>query len=124
MFNFEHSLSAQNSIVRKFAPRCNQKIRRFEIIKTIIDLHSGRIAYPVFDLSEILERTAGQNIGVPWEALKVDAVKKEFILNVEKSRLENATGFDKESWPDMADPAFGSTIYRHFGFKPYWEDAA
>jgi len=39
------------------------------------------IAYPVFDLSEILERTAGQNIGVPWEALKVDAVKKEFILS-------------------------------------------
>ena len=28
--------------MRKFAPRCNQKIRRFEIIKTIIDLHSGR----------------------------------------------------------------------------------
>ena len=60
------------------------------------------IAYPVFDLSEILERTAGQNIGVPWEALKVDAVKKEFILNVEKSRLENATGFDKDNWPEMA----------------------
>jgi hypothetical protein len=58
--NFEQSLSAQNSTVRKFAPRCNQKIRRFEIIKTIIDLHSGRIAYPVFDLSEILERAAGR----------------------------------------------------------------
>jgi hypothetical protein len=24
----------------------------------------------------------------------------------------------------MADPTFGSTLYRHYGLKPYWEDAA
>ena len=57
-------------------------------------------------------------------ALTLDAVNKEFVLNVDKSVLENATGFDKDNWPDMADPRFGSDIYRHYGYKPYWEDVA
>ena len=26
--------------------------------------------------------------------------------------------------PDMADPTFGSALYRRYGLKPYWEDAA
>ena len=59
-----------------------------------------------------------------WEALKLDTLKKEFVLNVDKSRLEDATGFDKDTWLNMADPTFGSALYRHYGFKPYWEDAA
>jgi hypothetical protein len=58
-----------------------------------------------------------------WEALKVAPINKVFILHLEKSQLENATGFDKDNWPNMADPTFGSTLYRHYGFKP-WEDAA
>jgi hypothetical protein len=61
---------------------------------------------------------------IPWEALKVDAVNKQFILNVDKKLLENATGFDKDNWPNMADPKFGADIYRHYGYKPYWEDVA
>jgi sporulation protein YlmC with PRC-barrel domain len=89
----------------------------------MIDLHSGRIAYAVLSFGGFL-KMGNKLFAIPWEALTLDAVKKEFILHVDKSRLENATGFDKDNWPNMADPAFGSTLYRHYGFKPYWEDAA
>ena len=61
---------------------------------------------------------------IPWEGLELDPVNKQFILNVDKDVLENATGFDKDNWPDMADPAFGTNVYRHYGYKPYWEDVA
>jgi hypothetical protein len=61
---------------------------------------------------------------IPWEALQIDPQKNQFILNVDKTRLENATGFDKDNWPDMADPRFDTTIYQHYGYKPYWEDVA
>jgi len=44
---------------------------------------------------------------IPWEGLELDPVNKQFILNVDKDVLENATGFDKDNWPDMADPKFG-----------------
>jgi sporulation protein YlmC with PRC-barrel domain len=89
----------------------------------MIDLHSGRIAYAVLSFGGFL-KMGNKLFAIPWEALKVDPINKVFILHVEKSRLENATGFDKDNWPNMADPTFGSTLYRHYGFKPYWEDAA
>jgi hypothetical protein len=61
---------------------------------------------------------------VPWEALQVDTANKQFILNVDKGVLENAPGFDKDYWPDMADPTFGVSIYKHYGYKPYWQNVA
>ena len=89
----------------------------------MIDLHSGRIAYAVLSFGGFL-KMGNKLFAIPWEALKVDPVNKVFILHLDKSQLENATGFDKDNWPNMADPTFGSTLYRHYGLKPYWEDAA
>ena len=89
----------------------------------MIDLHSGRIAYAVLSFGGFL-KMGNKLFAIPWEALKVDTINKVFILHVEKTRLENATGFDKDNWPNMADPTFGSTLYRHYGLKPYWEDVA
>ena len=89
----------------------------------MIDLHSGRVAYAVLSFGGFL-KMGNKLFAIPWEALTVDTAKKEFVLHVDKSRLESATGFDKDHWPNMADPAFGSTLYRHYGLKPYWEDAA
>jgi len=89
----------------------------------MIDLNSGRIAYAVLSFGGFL--TLGNKLfAIPWEALKVDSINKVFILHADKSSLEKAAGFDKGNWPNMADPAFGSNLYRHYGFKPYWEDAA
>jgi sporulation protein YlmC with PRC-barrel domain len=81
----------------------------------MIDLDSGRIAYAVLSFGGFL-KMGNKLFAVPWEALKVDTVNKAL--------LENAPGFDKDNWPDMADPTFGSNLYRHYGYKPYWEDVA
>ena len=94
-----------------------------KIEELMIDLNSGRIAYAVLSFGGFL-KMGNKLFAIPWEALTVDTVKKEFNLRVDKSRLENATGFDKDNWPDMADPTFGSDLYRHYGYKPYWEGAA
>lgn len=58
---------------------------------------------------------------VPWDALKVDEDRKCFILDVDKAKLENAPGFDKDNWPDMADQTWGTQIYSFYGRTPYWE---
>src|SRR5271169_5617663 len=73
----------------------------------MIDLDSGRIAFAVLSFGGFL-KMGNKLFAIPWDALKLDSAKKGFILNVEKSRLESATGFDKDNWPNMADPAFGS----------------
>jgi len=94
-----------------------------KIENLMIDLNSGRIAFAVLSFGGFLNM-GNKLFAVPWEALKLDTAKKEFILHVEKSRLEKATGFDKDNWPNMADPSFGYNLYNHYGYKPYWEHAA
>jgi len=94
-----------------------------KIEELVIDVNTGRVAYAVLSFGGILN-LGNKLFAIPWEALQVDIRNKEFVLNVDKTRLENASGFDKDNWPNMADPTFGTTIYRHFGYKPYWEDVA
>ena len=89
----------------------------------MIDLDTGRVAYAVLSFGGFL-KMGNKLFAVPWEALKVDTANKQFLMIVDKKVLENAPGFDKDNWPDMADPTFGARIYKHYGYKPYWEDVA
>ena len=54
---------------------------------------------------------------IPWKALTLDEDNKCFILDVNKGTLENAPGFDKDNWPDMADASWGTDIHRYCGQK-------
>ena len=87
----------------------------------MIDIPSGRVAYAVLSFGGVL-RMGNKLFAVPWSALKVDEDKKCFVLNVDKAKLENAPGFDKDKWPDMADTTWGSEVCRYYGATPYWED--
>ena len=58
---------------------------------------------------------------VPWNALRLDQAAREFVLDVPKTTLENAPGFDKYNWPDMANPDYGREVHSHYGEIPYYE---
>jgi len=91
-----------------------------KIEELMIDIPTGRIAYAVLSFGGFLGM-GNKLFAVPWEAFTVDEREHELILNVDKKMLEDAPGFDKDNWPDMADPDWGSQIYSHYGFKPYWD---
>ena len=55
------------------------------------------------------------------QPLELNTDEHEFILNVDKEKLETAEGFDQNNWPDMTSPEWGSRIYSHYGYQPYWE---
>jgi len=57
---------------------------------------------------------------IPWRALAVDTVERQFILNVDKKLLEHAPGFDKDHWPNMADRTWVPKVSTYYGAKPYW----
>jgi hypothetical protein len=42
------------------------------------------------------------------------------VLDVEKDRLANAPGFDKNHWPSMADPLWAKQIHDYYGQNTYW----
>ena len=58
---------------------------------------------------------------MPWKSFEIDTDRHEFLLEVDKSTLEAAPGFDKDNWPDFATDTFGSEVHSHYGQAPYWE---
>jgi sporulation protein YlmC with PRC-barrel domain len=92
-----------------------------KVDELMIDIPSGRVAYAVLSFGGVLGM-GNKLFAVPWNALKVDEDEKCFILDVNKQTLESAPGFNKDRWPDMADTAWASSIFTHYGATPYWED--
>jgi len=90
-----------------------------KIEELMIDIPTGRIAYAVLSFGGFLGM-GNKLFAVPWSAFTVDEREHELILNADKQMLESAPGFDKDNWPDMADPSWGSEVYSHYGQKPYW----
>ena len=84
-----------------------------EIEELMIDLANGRVAYAVLSFGGFLG-IGDKLFAVPFEALELDADNHCFILNVPRAKLEHAPGFDKDKWPDFADPRFGQQIYSHY----------
>jgi hypothetical protein len=83
----------------------------------MIDMATGRIAYAVLSFGGLLGM-GDKLFAVPWAALKLDTVNERFTLNVPKARLKEAPGFDKDSWPPMADKAWAGGVHRFYG-TPY-----
>ena len=92
-----------------------------KIEEIMIDIPSGRVAYAVLSFGGFLGM-GNKLFAVPWNAFTIDEENKEFILDVDKKILENAPGFDKDNWPDMANVDFGRQVYGHYGYTPYWEE--
>lgn len=73
------------------------------ITEIMLDMATGTVRYAVLSFGGFMGM--GEKLfAVPWTALKLDTEHLRFVLDVNKSRLESAPGFDKQQWPDMADP--------------------
>lgn len=89
-----------------------------DIKEIMLNMRTGRVSYAVLSYGGFFG--VGEKLfAVPWEALKLDAVNKRFVLNVEKESLEKAPGFDPDHWPNMADPTWAEGIHAYYGTKPY-----
>jgi len=91
-----------------------------DIEAIMLDVPSGRVAYAVLSFRGVLG-VGDKLFAVPWQALKLDTDNKCFILNVDRERLKDAPGFDKEHWPSMADTQWASKVHTYYGTQPYWE---
>jgi sporulation protein YlmC with PRC-barrel domain len=89
----------------------------------MLDVGSGRIAYAVLSFGGFLG--IGEKLfAVPWSALTLDTRHKCFVLGIEKSRLKDAPGFDKDHWPTMADARWATSIHDYYQASPYWSSTA
>jgi sporulation protein YlmC with PRC-barrel domain len=85
-----------------------------DIKEIMLDMNTGQVAYAVLAFGGFLGM--GEKLfAVPWPALHLDTVNKRFVLDVEKERLKNAPGFDKDAWPDMSDVQWANQVHTFYG---------
>jgi sporulation protein YlmC with PRC-barrel domain len=86
----------------------------------VIDARDNRVVYAILSFGGFLG-IGDKRFAIPWEALSFDLSGKTAVLDIDKDRLSNAPGFDSDNWPDMSDATWGTQIYQHYGYRPYWE---
>jgi len=87
------------------------------IHELVIDLGTGHVRYAALSFGGALG-VGNKLFAVPWNALtyKYTGDKyNHFLLNVDKEKLKSAPGFDKNQWPDVADPKWGASIDAYYG---------
>jgi PRC-barrel domain len=99
----------------------NENLGKIEDL--VIDAGAGRIAYAVLSFGGFLGM-GEKYFAIPWNAFHFNLKENRAVLNVDKKLLENAPGFEKDAWPNMADSTWGNSIYKHYGYPPYWEEAS
>jgi sporulation protein YlmC with PRC-barrel domain len=88
-----------------------------DIKEIMLDMNTGQVAYAVLAFGGFLGM--GEKLfAVPWQALHLDTVNKRFVLDVEREKLKNAPGFNKDAWPDMADVQWASSVHSFYGTDP------
>jgi sporulation protein YlmC with PRC-barrel domain len=89
-----------------------------DIAEVVVDAATGQVAYAVLSVGEFLG-VGGKLFAIPWLALQQSAGLRTFILDVDKDTLQKAPGFDKDHWPDMADPRWQAAVHSYYKQQPY-----
>lgn len=85
-----------------------------KVEEIILDKVKGGVVYAVLSFGGFLGM-GDKLFALPWSALDYDEDKDSFIINVPQDKLKNAPGFDKDSWPNMADKEFGLGLEKFYG---------
>ncbi|MCS0581466.1 PRC-barrel domain-containing protein [Massilia pinisoli] len=88
-----------------------------DIKEIMLDMQTGQVAYAVLSFGGFLGM-GDKLFAVPWQALHLDTVNKRFVLDIDKNQMQNAPGFDKNAWPDLADAQWAQHIHSFYGTDP------
>ncbi len=81
----------------------------------VISLSDGKVSYVAMSVGGVLG-IGDKLFAVPFREMKFNHGKDEmhFVLDVSKEKLDNAPGFDKNNWPDFADPQWRDQIDKYY----------
>ncbi len=111
MVNTVKYLSATTLIGDDVVNRAGESLGSLKEI--MLDTASGKISYGVLSYGGVMGM-GDKLFAVPWDALTVDHQKKTLVLNIDKDRLKDAPGFNKDNWPNFADPSFAQQVSGYY----------
>lgn len=87
----------------------------------VFNPNDGHIRYAVLSFGGFLG-VGEKFFAVPWKHLRAEAKsgtagneKFVLVLDVDKTRLKKAPGFDSKQWPDFGNPAYGNSVDEFYG---------
>jgi hypothetical protein len=80
----------------------------------MLDKLSGEARYVVLSFGGFLGM-GDKLFALPWKAISYSPEDSCFICNIDKEKLKNAQGFDKDNWPDMADQQWVQSLRDYYG---------
>src|SRR5262249_50758971 len=99
----------------------NQDLGKIE--ELIVDPDSGGLIYAVLSYGGVLG-VGDKWFAIPWFSMTLPEDAKYFVLDVDRDRLKNATGFDKKDYPNMVDPEWAAALHKYYGQRPYWQEVS
>jgi len=112
-------VSASKIIGEAVINRQNENLGK--IHELVIDAQDGRLAYAVLSFGGFMGM-GNKLFAMPWKAFEFAKNENKLVLNVDKEKLKTAPGFDQDAkWPDFADRTWGNSIYKYYGYEPYWK---
>jgi sporulation protein YlmC with PRC-barrel domain len=81
----------------------------------VIDVQTGKVQYAAMSVGGLLG-VGDKLFAVPFAELKFDHGQDEmfFVLDMPKEKIAAAPGFNKNDWPDFADPSWAAKIDKHY----------
>lgn len=82
--------------------------------------NSGKVAYATLDIGKYVDH--GEKLtNVPWDLIRQSKKDTQgFVVNADKAKLQGATYFDRNNWPNYADWGWQTNTYGYYGYEPYW----
>lgn len=80
----------------------------------MIDTETAQVAFYVLSFGGVMGM-GDKLFAIPPNAIKFDNKREQVVLNIDKERLKEAPGFDKDHWPNMASPSFREEIQSYYG---------
>lgn len=111
MSEYRRTLSASSLIGDEVYNPKGEKIGKLEEI--MLDVKSGEIAYVVLSFGGFLG-IGDKLFALPWRAVTIDEDQERALVNIDKSRLENAPGFDKDDWPDFSSATYRERLEEYY----------
>ncbi len=87
-----------------------------QVVDIMINLDRGDVDYVVLSFGGVLG-IGDKLFALPWQSISVDTENHNFVVDVERERLENAPGFDKDHWPNTGDEEFTNNAYDYWGVQ-------
>jgi sporulation protein YlmC with PRC-barrel domain len=91
-----------------------------EIQEIVLDQHTKHIAYAVVGFGGFLGMSE-KYFAMPWRLIEVSQrgadTKPRALLGLDRETLKAAPGFDKNSWPDMANAAWAQQVDDYYRLR-------